>query len=76
MSIARQLVVVKKGCEKMIRRNTNIRIALLQYGVAQNRLAELLGYSEWHFSKLMNRKEFSQEEQERIISIIKENRVN
>ena len=54
-------------------RNSEIRLELLKHGMKQNQLAEILGYSEWHFSKLMNRKEFDEEEKQHILQVIKDN---
>lgn len=53
--------------------NMKIRKALTEYKVKQWELAEMLGIGEYTMCRKM-RHEIPDEEQERIISIIKENR--
>lgn len=52
-------------------KNLNIRQLLMQLGMRQYELAELLGITETALSRKL-RKELPEEEQQRIIAIIKE----
>lgn len=59
----------------MIKSNSKVRNALKETGMKQWYLAELMGVSDQTLCRRL-RAELPEEEQERIINIIRENRVN
>lgn len=50
--------------------NKLIRIAMIEHGLKQYEVAELLGYSDTHMSRLL-RRELPAERQKQIVAIIK-----